>query len=181
VIKTYSLGRFEIFVVVAAISIVAVVAIARYVSLAKDARNLQFELIAHHFMTGAANTRTQWLLKQITHKGIAEEQAMNLVIGEHLVYFSAQGWPLGVIAAENENEPPLLENCYQLWMLLLQNPAPLAKNESGAAGGAEYQVAQAGRACRYSMRETEAGEYYFDYFPAEGRMLLTLPAQTQNE
>jgi hypothetical protein len=180
VIKTYSLGRFEIFVVVAAISIVAIVAMARYGNLAKDARNLQFELIAHHFMTGAANTRTQWLLAQIAHKGMAEEGKARLLIGGHSIFFSTQGWPLGVTPVTLETEPPLLENCYQLWMLLLQNPAPLAMQGMGGAKGHDYQVSQVGSACRYSLIDSENGDYYFDYFPWEGRMLLTLPEQKHN-
>jgi len=175
VIKPYGRGRFEIFVVAAAIGIIATVGLARYSLLARDARNLSFELTAHYFMTGAANLRTQWLMVRNADGGAesylsayAEEASKNL---SGALIFSSQGWPLGLVAPSALDLPPIIENCYQLWMSLLQDPAPISIEGKTVLGNNDYHVSVQGNACRYRLYDEQGGDYYFDYFPEDGRML----------
>ena len=72
-------------------------------------------------------------------------------------------------------EPPLLENCYQLWLHFLQNPAPISLEGKAPFGSREFHVLVVGNSCRYQLFDAAGGEYFFDYFPWEGRMRLSFP------
>ena len=161
-IQTYHHGRFEFFVASAVIAIIAFAALSRYSLMADDAKILRMELISHQFMTGAANIRVKFL---VANTGAERSNKTPFDIAGKRFYFSEQGWPLSVKAVVDDNYRPTDDDCHQLWQLLLQNPAPIAKGK--AASHREYRVfAQAGY-CRYQMTK---GGAYFDYVPLDGSL-----------
>ena len=164
-IQTYHHGRFELFIAVIVIAIVALCAVGRYSLMAEDARILRLEIISHHFMTGAANMHIQFLLANIAGK---DEEKQSLAITGKTVYFSQQGWPASVSAPVTNNYMVTDNDCYQLWQLLLQNPAPIAVGLQKKIK-ADYHVSAQGSNCRYQFSD---GEAYFDYFPIDGRLIF---------
>lgn len=164
-IQTYHHGRFEFFVAVIVIAIIALAALGRYALMAKDARILRLEIISHHFMTGAANARIQYLVANIADKK-GEQESLGLA-GQAL-YFSAQGWPVSVAGPVADDYRVNDEDCYQLWQLLLQNPAPIAKGAAAKSPG-EYRVFAQANNCRYEFTD---GDAYFDYYPLDGRLIF---------
>jgi hypothetical protein len=88
-IQTYHHGRFELFVSLIVIAIVALAALSRYALMAEDARILRLQIISSHFMTGAANLRAQFLVSNTVNK--TSNQKMLGVSGQEF-YFSDQGW-----------------------------------------------------------------------------------------
>lgn len=165
-IQTYHHGRFEFFVAMIVIAIVAIAALGRYSLMAGDARILRLEIISHHFMTGATNSRIQFLLANIADKKDAQQQ---LAVADQVLYFSAQGWPTSVSGPVGENYQPTDDDCYQLWLLLLQNPAPISKGEM-VDSDREYRVFAQANSCRYEFTD---GTAYFDYFPLDGRLIFS--------
>jgi hypothetical protein len=165
-IQSYHHGRFEFFTVVIVIAIIAVAALGRYSIMAEDAQKMRLEIISHHFMTGAANARVEFLLHSIANKNTTVTPF--LTIGEQSLYFSDQGWPASTKGLVANDYHPTDEDCYQLWRLLLQNPAPLTKGSEVNAQG-DYRVIVKDEACRYQFEEVNI---YFDYFPLTGRLLF---------
>lgn len=164
-IQTYHHGRFEFFVAVIVIAIIALAALGRYALMAEDARILRLEIISHHFMTGAANARIQYLIANIADKK-GEQESLNLA-GQPL-YFSEQGWPVSVAEPVGDDYQVTDEDCYQLWQLLLQNPAPINKG-AGMTSGEEYRLFARANSCRYEFID---GTAYFDYYPLDGRLIF---------
>jgi hypothetical protein len=164
-IQTYHHGRFEFFVVMIVIVIIAMTAFGRYSLMAEEARILRLQTLSHHFMTGAANIRIQYLLAKITNK---EDGRQQLDIGGKTFHFSAQGWPVSASGPVGDNYQPTDEDCYQLWQFALQNPAPITKGEFAESDG-DYRVFAAANNCRYEFTN---GAAYFDYLPLDGRLLF---------
>lgn len=160
-IQTYHHGRFEFFVAVIVIAIVSLAALGRYSLMAEDARILRLEIISHHFITGAANMRVQFLVANVS--GAADRQKPFQVSGKQ-IYFSQQGWPVSSETLVADNYQPTDEDCYQLWQLLLQNPAPIAKGAT-VISRKEYRTFAQTNYCRYQFNK---GAAYFDYVPLDG-------------
>jgi len=166
-IQTYHHGRFELFITVIVIAIIALAALSRYSLMAEDTRILRLEIISHHFMTGAANVRAQFLIANIaTNK---TEQAQFSLAGK-ILYFSSQGWPVSLSGPVANNYQPTDDDCYQLWQLFLQNPAPITKGLT-VDSQHEYRVFASANNCRYEFTD---GSAYFDYFPLEGRLIFII-------
>ncbi len=164
-IQTYHNGRFEFFVVVIVIAIIALAALGRYSLMAKDARILRLEIISHHFMTGAVNARVQYLLENVVNK---KSKAEPLKLAGTLVYFSSQGWPVSLVGPVVADYQPTDEDCFQLWQLLLQNPAPITKGADSESRN-EYRVFAQANNCRYGFTD---GTAYFDYYMLDGKLLF---------
>lgn len=165
-IQSYSRGRFEFFVVATVIALLFLMALDRYTIMTKDARVLRLEIISHHFMVGAANLRTEFLLSPIltsplqVHKG--------LMVDGQLVYVSDEGWPVSATTPVTSAFQLTDNDCYQLWRILLQNPDPIVVGKVNRSK--QYRAFVNGGSCRYTMAD---GEAYFDYFPLTGRLLFS--------
>lgn len=146
-------------------AVIALAALSRYSLMADDARILRLELISHHFMTGAANARAQFLVMSIT--GNKDELKVLGREGKKF-FFSSQGWPVSVNGPVGNNYQPNDDDCYQLWMLLLQNPAPITKGEKVESRD-EYRVFAQANNCRYQFID---GTAYFDYYPLDGKLVF---------
>jgi hypothetical protein len=133
--------------------------------MAEDARILRLEIISHHFMTGAANARIEFLVANIADKQ-GEQRPLERA-GQSL-YFSKQGWPVSVIGPVEDDYRVTEEDCYELWQLLLQNPAPIARGATATSRG-EYRVTSQANSCRYEFTD---GAAYFDYYPLDGRLIF---------
>lgn len=164
-IQAYHHGRFEFFVVVIVISIIALAALGRYSLMANDARILRLEIISHHFMTGAANARAQYLVESIVNKKTKQE---SLELADKRLYFSPQGWPVSMAGPVVAGYQPTDEDCYQLWQVLLQNPAPITKGVDLESGN-EYRAFAQTNNCRYAFSD---GIAYFDYYPVDGKLIF---------
>lgn len=164
-IQTYHQGRFKFFVAVIVIAIIALAGLGRYALMAEDARVLRLEIISHHFMTGAANARIQYLVNGLTNK--TNEQEPFDVAGQ-LLFFSEQGWPVSTLGPVGKNHQPGDKDCYHLWQLFLQNPPSITVGQIVTAGD-EFRVFAHANSCRFGYGD---GTTYFDYYPLDGRLIF---------
>jgi len=164
-IQAYHHGRFEFFVAVIVIAIIALAAVGRYSLMAEDARILRLEIISHHFMTGAANARVQFLVANIANNK-SGHKVVNL--DGKAFYFSPQGWPVSVTGPVVDGYQLTDEDCYQLWLLVLQNPAPITKG-ANVKSRDDYRVYAQANSCRYAFADRVT---YFDYYPLNGKLLF---------
>lgn len=190
-LKQRGWSRFEWLIVVSAIGLVLLIGIARYLDLARESRRVGFELLAHNFTAAIAMTRAQWLVK---NSGEKRENVLDL--GEKIIYFNAEGWPvaakqvassialedekledekLGEKKLENEN---LVRQCYELWQVMLQNPEPATLEGKSDWGQRRYHIASLGKGvCRYQLVTKKQNSHFFDYFLHNGQVLITVPVQ----
>lgn len=147
------------------IAIIALAAVGRYSLMADDARILRLEIISRNFMIGAANARAQFLVTNIIRN--KDNSEVSDIEGKRF-YFSSQGWPVTVNGPVANSYQPTDEDCYQLWMFLLQNPAPITKGEKGENHD-EYRAFAQANNCRYGFTD---GTAYFDYYPLGGNLVF---------
>lgn len=176
--KSYSLGRFEYFVLAIVIGGIATIALKRYLFLVDETRNLRFEMLAHHFAKGAANARISWVVQQHVQGSAISHTKSTMMLGEQLFYFSRQGWPVSVAVG---GVPGKLRytDCYNLWQALLQNPPPIA-DDFDKKGNYEYRLEVYKDACRYYWNKDGNQNYYFDYHPWEGDVKLVIPEKVKS-
>lgn len=167
---SYSLGRFEYFVVAIVVATIAAVAINRYLLLAEQTRQLRFEILASHFARAAANVRVHWLLQSHNYPGPRNEFALP-VAGSPL-YFSRQGWPASTRGKVGDSFRLVADDCRFLWQALLQNPPAISSRDQDRARH-EYHVSAEGRVCRYYWLNLGQQDYYFDYFIDDGSVVLS--------
>lgn len=162
--QSYSRGRFEYFIVATIIAIIALVALDRYTLTAKKTRILRLEIISHHFLTAAANFRSEFLISKVMNNPVDTNKG--LLINGKWLYTSPQGWPASLSPGVSETFRPNDEDCYQLWQFLLLNPSPISSGEF-SANPHEYRAFARVNACRYLLVGEGA---YFDYFPLSGQL-----------
>ncbi len=165
--QSYSKGKFEYFVVATIVALVTLIALDRYTLIAKDARILRLEIISHHFMIAAANMRIEFLTSRITSPSLSAQKALS--IDGKLIFVSDQGWPVSTVAPVTDNFQPSDADCYQLWQLLLQNPAPISTGQY-SVNKYKYRTFAYLNHCRYELAN---GDALFDYFPLSGRLLFS--------
>lgn len=169
-------SRFEGLIVASAIGLIMLVGISRYIDLARDTRRVGFELLAHNFSAAVAMTRVQWLLK-ISSDG----QTEYLVAGDKNLYLNAEGWPVATepVSSESSTNGKIpVRQCYQLWQVMLQNPESATLEGRDTRGKRRFHISSIGKgACRYELVTKDPGSHFFDYFPATGQIILSVPVQ----
>lgn len=160
-------ARFEKYVAATVIAVVVLVAIDRYTKMANDVEIFRLKIISHHFSTAAANYRSEFLISKISKKNQNPENG--LLVSGRIVFATDQGWPASVTNGINSTFRPNDDDCYQLWKLLLVNPAPIAPGEFGSVAE-EYRAFSIDGACRYQLSSQRV---FFEYFPLSGQVLFS--------
>jgi MSHA pilin protein MshB len=170
--------KFEFYIVVSVIGIVALVAVQRYLHLADEVRRLNFETLAKHFTTAVYNYRARWIMAQ----QYAYTSQLNL---DGLVLnFSAQGWPLGVLTSSS-SLPPLVEvsinSCLSLWNNFLQNPPAISYAGGDPYGSHRYHLSLSSeRSCQFELITKDPRAMYFEYAPLSGAVRLHTPSAAES-
>ncbi len=173
-------SSFEFYFVMVVIGLLMLVGIQRYFQLAEQVQRFSFEVIAQHFNTSVYGARAQWYIQQ--QNKIARD-IVNLS-GTN-IFMNAEGWPLTALREDVVSEldeinlPPVsVETCYQLWLHLLQNPAPISYAGGEPFGSRPYHlsVTTAGD-CRYQLFFEDSNQYYFDYAPKTGHVRVHTPVK----
>jgi hypothetical protein len=178
--KNNGASSFEFYVVMVAISVVVLVAIQRYTQLAEQVQVFSFEVLAQRFGTAVYNLRAKWFLHQ------QDARYNNVIVVDGVGFLiSEQGWPLSVVDAKSqENAAAVLvqprtktdrigvNDCYQLWMNLLQNPEQISYAGGDAYGTRPYHLTLTPRGtCRYQLYPVSSNSIDFEYSPISGQVI----------
>lgn len=164
-------SSFEFYFVMVVIGLIMLIGLQRYYQLAEQVQRFRFEVIAQHFNTAVYNFRTQWMLAKAdgTQQSIIKLEGVD-------VYFSDSGWPLSVVKNGVVLSSTSITTCYQLWMTLLQNPAPISFAGGDAYGSRAYHLSLTNEGfCRYQLVTDIKDEYYFDYSSMTGQIIIHTP------
>lgn len=160
-------SRFEKYVAATVIAIVVLVGIDRYTIMTGDVEVLRLKIISHHFSTAAANFRSEFLISKISKK--YPDSNNGLLISGKFIFATAQGWPASVTNSVTEQFRPNDDDCYQLWKLLLVNPALITRGQFGVEAE-DYRAFSKGDACRYQLSSQNV---FFEYSPQTGQVLFS--------
>lgn len=161
----YHHERFEFYVAMIVVAIIVVVAIGRYSFITDDAKILRMEVLSNNFMSGAANTRAQYFIKNAANKNPVSQP---LNIAGKKIYFSADGWPASLSGPITQDYQVTDDDCYTFWQLFLQNPAPITKGMDTNSDN-YYRSFALIDLCRYETVDYIA---HFDYYPMDGRVVF---------
>lgn len=173
--KKAGFSSFEFYFVMVVIGIIMLIGLQRYFQLAEDVKRFSFEVLAQHFNTAVYNFHTQWMLAQA-----GGERKDSLKLEDVDVQFSDKGWPLSVQKNGVILSSTSITTCYQLWMTLLQNPAPISFPGGDIYGSRVYHLSLSPEGlCRYQLITDIKEEYYFDYSSKTGQIIIHTPVISQ--
>lgn len=173
--KNIGFSSFEFYFVMVVIGLIMLIGLQRYFQMAEDVKRFSFEVLAQRFNTAVYNFHTQWILAQ------ADGERKNTLKLEGVdVQFSDKGWPLSVQKNGVVISSTSITTCYQLWMTLLQNPAPISFPGGDAYGSRVYHLSLSTEGlCRYQLVTDIKEEYYFDYSSMTGQIIIHTPVINQ--
>ncbi len=180
--KKRGFTSFEFYFVMVVIGVIVLVGLQRYLHLAEQVQRFSFEVLAKNFSTAVYNARSQWLIQH------QEKLNRNIIdLSGVSIQMSEQGWPMSAAGkaavsnttADSKPAPAVsLYSCHQLWLNLLQNPEPISFAGGDAFGTRKYHllITVAG-GCRYQLYVDKSNQYYFDYLPSTGQVIIHTPAE----
>ncbi len=172
--KTLGFTSFEFYFVMSVIGIIVLIAMQRYLQLAEDTKRFGFDVIAKHFSAAVYNHRARWIMAQ------SQTNTRELQIDGLHILFSAEGWPLAIVAREPFPPEVSISTCLSLWHNLLQNPPSISSEEAGYGSQAYHLSLLQANTCRFEMISEPRGAFYFEYAPMSSRVLFHTPSSTKN-
>ncbi len=166
--KGFSL--LELIIVVTMIGLLAAWGLKYYNEDINDARRISIKTLSYNFNTAVAGVHAQWLLQS--------DKSQPVDLDGTLIAVNRYGWPKGVAAGAvqsgGSSYPGSVQqrHCAELWMNLLQNPAPYVLAGDPEDQGVRYRVsiAQPG-VCRFGVTTRQGKHYYFDYYSRNGQVI----------
>ncbi len=172
--KMLGFTSFEFYFVMSAIGIIVLIAMQRYLQLAEDTKRFGFDVIAKHFSTAVYNHRARWIMAQ------SQTNTRELQIDGLTILFSAEGWPLAIVAREPFPSEVSTSTCLSLWHNLLQNSPSISSEEASYGSQAYHLSLPQANTCRFEMASEPRGTFYFEYAPISGRIIFHTPSSTKN-
>jgi len=168
--KMRGFTSFEFYFVMSVISIIILVAAQRYFQLAEETKRLSFEVIAKNFNAAVYNHHARWIVAQ------QQTKAFQLNVDVLKIQFTPQGWPVAIAAGEPLSPEVSAASCLSLWNNLLESPPAISYEGSEAHGSRAFHLSVVNEGtCRYELATDPSGEFYFDYLPFSGQVLLRAP------
>ncbi|MEX1032456.1 MAG: type II secretion system protein [Cellvibrionaceae bacterium] len=175
----------ELVAVVVIIGILAASGLVYYERALDDARRVGVELLASRFAAATALMRAQWIVEG----GRQGNGGKSVEVDNLTIFLNEFGWPANTDGGSPRSTDQTAEECYQVWQMVLQNPAlatvegrveatvdGAARNNPEAKGRQRYHVSQIdNQACRYELLTNSDGMHFFDYNLRTGRVLVTVP------
>lgn len=173
--KMLGFTSFEFYFVMSIIGIIVLVAMQRYVQLAEETKRLRFEVVAKHFNAAVYNHHARWIMAQ------QQTKIFRLDVDGLDIQFSPQGWPLEVISKNAKTSGVSVGSCLSLWGNLLQNPPSISFGGGDLYGSRAYHLTLLPEGgCRFELVTDSPSEFYFDYMPFSGKVMLHSPPITKN-
>jgi len=173
----HGFSLFELVVVAVVIGILASVGLEYYSQAIEESHRVGVEAQASNFTTAVAGVHTQWLLDSV------KSRVSRVEIDGLQFYVSKRGWPAHVNVRGTKKKGKKSgknwessQNCYDLWISLLQNPTPATVEGNDQWGKYDYHIsAVGGEFCRYELTVKPKGSHFFDYVLGTGQVFVTVP------
>jgi len=159
---------FEFYVVVTVIGLIVLVGVQHYSRLAAQTQQLSFEVLARNFSASVFNLHARWLMSKQ-----ASFMSTSTTIDASTVQFTPEGWPLAV--GMKNLVTPSVSSCLSLWQSLLQNSPPISYAGGDAYKSHSYHLTiTPEKHCHFEFITARPNEYFFEYSPLSGQVLINL-------
>ena len=152
----------ELIFVIVIIGVLMVTSLGYYQKILDQAREAGLELLASQFAGAVAVVHLKWVVNG-RPSSVAVETA-DIQVNVH-------GWPMG---AKQSTVPASDNPCEQLWLALIYKPV----DDSTLPGELDRRRYRAEKPtldrCRYYLITPDSRQYFFDYWPATGRVRHTV-------
>ncbi|MCW8196632.1 prepilin-type N-terminal cleavage/methylation domain-containing protein [Proteobacteria bacterium 005FR1] len=167
----------ELIAVVAIIAVLASSGTVYYGKLLEESRRTGVEILAHRFTAAVALIHAQWIVG-----GGYSAGGMWVDVDGIEVFLNEKGWVANTTGSSAGLNDQTAEECHQIWMAILQNPALATVDAQSTAEGDDtarnqrYHISQVdGYVCRYELVTSPAGTHFFDYNLTTGQVLVNVP------
>lgn len=171
----------ELIVVLVVIGVLAASGLRYYDQAIKQSRIVSMELMANRFVQVVAGVRAQWYLNQRRLQQVSLESTQSSISSAELdntvLYLTRQGWPASTSnSTEAQDNRQTVQECWQLWRGMLQNPPSATLAGEHQSGQRRYHISAIdGVICRYELISYDSERYYFDYHTRTGQVLVQIP------
>ena len=167
--KNLGFTSFEFYFVMAAIGFVVMIGIQRYLGLAEETNRYSFEIAARNFNAAVYNYHARWMMARKD-----QQNKFKLNIDGKDILFSARGWPLAVTNIDSDQIS--LSSCLSLWENFLQNPPKVSYKDGDPYGTRTYHLnLPKPDTCRFEFVSDKSKEFYLDYLPLSGDVIINIP------
>lgn len=175
----------ELTVVILLISLLAAVALPRFLNMKDDAEAAAMQAIAGGFTTGVVIAKAEWMVDGNASSSTTPVENRVNVDG---INFNVNrfGWLDNVTGGSLALNDQTSRECQEIFDNILQSPpSTTIKTDLDSRRRASYAVSVVNGnnsdLCRYELivrpgSDPDAPEFHFDYELATGRVLLTLPS-----
>lgn len=176
--KQQGITLLELVLVVAIISVVVLVAIDRFESLARRADITYMQSASEVFSSGALLIHMKWV---IAAKGADSPDLVKVPPRAIVAKVNKHGWPIATHKAEGVKQFSA-EGCLSLWNGFFDNPTPAFVLGNVAAGQTlpnRYvlisEIGGVSPGCRFQFVGRSNVSPYFDYFVNTGQVRSRIP------
>lgn len=184
---TRGFSLFELIVVLVVIGVLAASGLRYYDQAIKQSRIVAMELMANRFVQVVAGVRAHWYLNQRRLQQVslestqpsqpAQSSISSAELDNTVLYLTRQGWPASTSnSTEAQDNRQTVQECWQLWRAMLQNPPSATLAGEHQSGQRRYHISAIdGAICRYELISYDSERYYFDYHTHTGQVLVQIP------
>lgn len=183
VARGYSL--FELILVVVVIGVIAASGLIYYEKALDDARRTGVEIMANRFTAAVALIRGQWIVESTIQLNGKAPNTWRVVVDNIPIFLNEFGWPANTDGGSAKSRDQTVDECYQVWNSILQNP-PLATlegkgspddpNNPNKKGKQRYHISVIDKSvCRFELVTDPPGTHAFEYNLRTGRVLVKVP------
>lgn len=176
---------FEFIVVVVVIGVLAASSLIYYEKTLEGTRRTGVEVLANRFTAAIALVRGQWIVESTIQVSQQPTPTWRVNVDNTAIFLNEYGWPANTDGGSAKSNDQTVDECYQVWNGILQNP-PMATlegkgNPSDPAdanneGKQRYHIsARNNSICRFELVSKPRGIYAFEYDLRNGRIITHVP------
>jgi hypothetical protein len=138
------------------------------------------ETQARNFAGVIQGARADWLLEKHPETISTEPGSKHSVnLDGTRIYVNEMGWPANSSAElDSSSDSQTAAECYELWFGMMSNPQPVSVEGLTSIGGSKgqqrYHISVIDTVCRYELVSEPGVNYYFDYAPRTGKILINI-------
>lgn len=175
----------EFIMVVVVIGVLAASSLIYYEKTLAAARRVGVEVFANRFTAAVALIRAQWLIESSLQIQQKPSSTWRVNVDNTAIFLNEYGWPANTDGRSAKSNDQTVDECYQVWKGVLQNPPQATlegrgnlsdSNDINNEGKQRYHIILKNNSlCRYELVTQPRGTHAFEYDLRNGNVLTMVP------